>query len=76
VASVASIAPGRGRKCRVEPPVIEAIVADTVGSVPDNGSTQWSTRSMAARHGVGKDFVAQVWRGQGIKPWKVETNER
>ena len=73
VAAVGSIAPGRGRKRRVEVSVVEAIVADTLQSVPEDGSTQWSTRAMAARHGVGKDFVAAVWRARNIKPWKVET---
>jgi hypothetical protein len=53
--------------------VVEAIVADTLTTVPEDGSTQWSTRAMAARHGVGKDFVAAVWRARNIKPWKVET---
>jgi hypothetical protein len=42
--------------------VVEAIVADTLNTVPEDGSTQWSTRAMAARHGVGKDFVTVVWR--------------
>ena len=73
VAAVGTIAPGRGRKRRVDADVVEAIVADTLNTVPEDGSTQWSTRAMAARHGVGKDFVAQVWRGRGIKPWKVES---
>jgi transposase len=73
VASVGTIAPGRGRKRRVDPQVVEAIVDDTLNTVPDDGSTQWSTRAMAARHGVGKDFVAAVWRGRNIKPWKVES---
>jgi transposase len=73
VTAVGSIALGRGRKRRVDASVIEAIVADTLNTVPEDGSTQWSTRTMAARHGVGKDFVAAVWRGRNIKPWKVET---
>jgi transposase len=73
VAAVGSIALGRGRKRRVDASVIEAIVADTLNTVPEDGSTQWSTRTMAARQGVGKDFVAAVWRGRNIKPWKVET---
>jgi transposase len=72
VEAVGTIAPGRGRKRRVEAWVVEDIVRDTLESVPEDGSTQWSTRAMAARHGVGKDFVAQVWRARKIRPWRVE----
>jgi transposase len=43
VAAVGTIAPGRGRKRRVDADVVEAIVADTLNTVPEDGSTQWST---------------------------------
>lgn len=73
VGGVGVIAPGRGRKPEVPVEVVEAIVADTLGTTPDDGSTHWSTRTMADRHGVGKDFVAAVWRARGLKPWLVKT---
>lgn len=71
--AVGSIAPGRGRKPVIDQGVIDAIVDDTLHSVPDDGSTAWSTRSMAERHGVGKDTVARIWRARKLRPWRVET---
>jgi transposase len=71
--AVGTIAPGRGRKPEIGDEVVEAIVDDTLHSVPDDGSTAWTTRSMAARHGVGKDFVAKVWRARRLRPWQVDT---
>ena len=66
------VAPGRGRKRVVPPEVTEAIVADTLCAEPPEGAACWSTREMAARHGVGKDFVAQVWRERGLRPWLAD----
>ena len=40
VASVGAIARGRGPKRRVDPQVVEAIVDDTLNTVPEDGSTQ------------------------------------
>ena len=73
VDAVGTIAPGRGRKPEIGDEVIEAIVNDTLHSVPDDGSTAWTTRSMAALHGVGKDFVAKIWRDRRLRPWQVDT---
>jgi transposase len=70
--AVGSIAAGRGRKKRVAQSVVEAIVDDTLHTVPEDGSTQWSTRTMAARHGVSRDFVSRIWRARKIRPWRVE----
>jgi hypothetical protein len=39
--------------------VVEAIVRDTLHTVPDDGSACWSTRSMAGRYGIGKDTLAR-----------------
>ena len=71
--AVGSIAPGRGRKPEIAQDVIDAIVDDTLHAVPDDGSTAWSTRTMAERHGVGKDTVARIWRGRNLRPWRVDT---
>ena len=73
IEAVGTIAPGRGRKPEIGDEVIEAIVNDTLHSVPDDGSTAWTTRSMAALHGVGKDFVAKIWRDRRLRPWQVDT---
>ena len=66
-------APGRGRKPEIAAAVVEAIVDDTLHSVPEDGSAAWSTRSMAQRHGVGKDTVARVWRARELRPWRTDT---
>jgi len=67
---VGVIAKGRGRK--------PSLPAGTVAEVlrltherPADGSTHWSTRSMAARVGIGKDAVARIWADHGLKPWRV-----
>jgi transposase len=73
VDAVGSIAPGRGRKPEIAQEVIDAIVDDTLHMVPEDESTQWSTRTMAERHGVGKDTVARIWRARKLRPWRVET---
>ena len=52
--------------------VVAAIVADTLCAEPPDGAGCWSTRQMAARHGVGKDFVAQTWRERGLRPWLAD----
>ena len=59
-AGVGQVAPGRGRKPQIAAATVAAIVGDTVAAVPDDGSVCWSTRSLAARHGVGKDTVARI----------------
>jgi len=73
VAAVGVIAAGGGHKPQIAQDVVEAIVEDTLHTVPDDGSTQWSTRTMADRHGVGKDTVARIWRGRKLRPWRVDT---
>lgn len=73
VAAVGTIAPGRGRKPEIDQATVDAIVDDTLHTVPDDGSTEWSCRTMAARHGVGKDTVQRIWKARNLRPWKVET---
>ena len=73
VAGVGVIAKGRGRKPEIPQATIEAIVHDTLHAVPDDGSTQWSTRTLGERHGVGKDTVARVWKARQLRPWRVDT---
>ena len=73
VAGIGVIAPGRGRKAKIPQGVIESIVDDTLCSVPDDGSTEWTTRSLAGKHGVGKDTIARIWKARKLRPWKVDT---
>jgi len=73
VEGVGRIAAGRGRKSSLPAGTVAAVVADTMHNKPDDGSTHWTTRLMAERHGIGKDSVARMWRDHGLKPWKVDT---
>jgi transposase len=50
-----------------------AVVSDTLHVRPDDGSTHWTTRTMAARYGIGKDTVARIWRKHHLKPWRIDT---
>lgn len=72
VEGVGLIRPGRGRPPEIPAETVEAIVRDTLQERPDDGSTHWTTRTMAQRHGVGKDTVARIWRARNLKPWLVE----
>ncbi len=65
VAGIGVIRDGRARKPDIASATIEAIVAGTLHMVPDEGSTCWTTRSLAARHGVGKHTVARCGRRVG-----------
>jgi transposase len=73
LAGVGKIAEGRGRRSWVAADVEDALVHDTLHVVPDDGSTHWTTRTMAERHGIGKDTVARIWRKHDLKPWRVDT---
>jgi len=73
VEGVGVIAPGRGRKPGIPAATVEAIVHDTLHTVPDDGSVCWSTRTLGARHGVGKDTVQRIWKARNLRPWKVDT---
>jgi transposase len=73
VPGVGVIAHGRGRKPSIPPGTVAEVVRLTHQELPSDGSTQWSTRSMAARVGIGKDAVARIWADHGLKPWLVDT---
>ena len=72
VAGVGVIAAGRGRKRSIAAGTVEEVVRLTHKERPADGSTQWSTRSLAARVGVGKDTVAKIWADHGLKPWSPD----
>ncbi|MGH9093288.1 MAG: IS630 family transposase [Acidimicrobiales bacterium] len=73
VDGVGVIAKGRGRRSWLPEGTVAGVVHDTLHGVPDDGSTHWSTRLMAERHGIGKDTVARIWRDHNLRPWKVAT---
>ena len=73
VEGVGRIAPGRGRRSWLPEGTVGEVVRATLEEVPEDGSTQWSTRSLAERLGVGKDTVARIWRAHRLRPWKVDS---
>lgn len=73
VGSVGTIAHGRGRKSSLPEGTVAEVVRVTQQELPADGSTHWSTRTLAKRFGIGKDTVARIWKDHNLKPWKVET---
>ncbi len=73
VSGVGTIAKGRGRKSSLPAGTVEEVLRMTHQERPADGSTHWSTRTLAARLGVGKDTVAKIWADHNLKPWQVTT---
>lgn len=72
-AGVGVIAKGRGRRSSLPAGTVAEVLRLTRQERPADGSTHWTTRSMARRVGIGKDAVARIWADHDLKPWKVET---
>ena len=70
---VGVIAKGRGRKSSLPAGTVAEVLRLTLQERPADGSTHWTTRTLAARVGIGKDAVARIWSDHNLKPWKVET---
>src|SRR6266508_3340839 len=68
-----AIAKGRGRKPGLPEGTVAEVVRVTCHEKPGDGSTHWTTRSLAKRFGIGKDAVARIWSDHNLKPWKTET---
>ena len=71
-AGIGVIAKGRGRRPWLPEGTVPEVVRVTQQELPPDGATQWSTRSLARRFGVGKDTVARIWQDNELKPWKVD----
>jgi len=72
-AGVGVIAKGRGRTPSLPAGTVEQVLRLTLNERPADGSTHWSTRTLAARVGIGKDAVAKIWADHNLKPWRVDT---
>jgi transposase len=70
--SLWEIAPGRGRKAVYAPAKIQAIIDATLQTKP-TGMTQWSCRTLAARHGVSKSTINNIWQSPNLKPHRTKT---
>ena len=64
-------APRPGAQRTIADEVIEQVVVDTLESTP-KADTHWSTRGLAAKHGISHQTVAEIWRAFGLKPWKQD----
>lgn len=66
-----SDAPRAGGPLLVPDATIRAIVHDTLHSKPSN-ATHWSSRTMAAVHGVSASAVRRVWAARRLSPHRLE----
>jgi transposase len=73
VAGVGVVAEGRGRKPWLPEGMVAEVVRVTLTEKPADGSTHWSTRTLAKRMGISHGAVATIWRDHGLQPWKVDT---
>lgn len=51
---------------------MEARILAAMKRKPDDGSTPWSTRRLAAKLGVSHMLVHRVWARAGIKPHRIK----
>ncbi len=65
-------APRPGAARTIGDDVIEAVVVETLETAPEN-ATHWSTRDLAAKHGISHQTVAEIWRAFGLKPWRQDS---
>lgn len=71
-AGILKIEEGRGRKKEIGSNQVEAIINDTLYTVPPD-ATHWSTRILAKKHHVSHDFIKKIWQANGLKPHLVRT---
>jgi transposase len=64
--------PRAGAPRTIEDERIEAIVVQTLESLPAN-ATHWSSRGMAKASGVSVSSVQRIWRAFGLQPHRMET---
>jgi transposase len=70
---VGVIAKGRGRKSSLPADTVAEVLRLTQHERPPDGSTHWSTRTLASRVVIGKDAVARIWADHDLRPWEVVT---
>ena len=64
-------APRPGAARSIGDDVIEAVVVETLETTPPDAD-HWSTRGMAAKHGISRQTVSEIWRAFGLKPWRQD----
>jgi transposase len=65
-------APRPGAERKIGDDVVEAVIVDTLESAPKD-ATHWSTRGLAAKHGISHTTVGEIWRAFGLKPWRTDS---
>ena len=65
-------APRPGAARTIGDEVVESVLVDTLESAPAD-ATHWSTRGLAAKHGISRQTVSEIWRAFGLKPWKEDS---
>ncbi len=65
-------APRPGAARTIGDDVIEAVIVETLETAPPD-ATHWSTRGLAARHGISYTTVREIWRAFGFKPWREDS---
>jgi transposase len=65
-------APRPGAARTIGDDVIEAVVVETLETAPPD-ATHWSTRGLAAKHGISHTTVGEIWRAFGLKPWRTDS---
>jgi len=73
VEGVGMVAAGRGRKPWLAEGVVARVVEATLTTLPEDGSTHWTTRLMARKFGISHESVARIWRDNGLRPWRIDT---
>ena len=46
-------------------------MVETLETAPAD-ATHWSTRGLAAKHGISQQTVGEIWRAFGLKPWRQD----
>ncbi|MBA2280156.1 MAG: IS630 family transposase, partial [Acidimicrobiia bacterium] len=65
-------APRPGAARSIGDDVIEAVLVETLETAPPD-ATHWSTRGLAAKHGISHTTVGEIWRAFGLKPWREDS---
>jgi len=72
IAGLRQDAPRPGRKKKINPAKIKAVVRKTLEQRPAN-ATHWSTRTMAQATGLSEASVRRIWKAHGLKPHLRQT---
>jgi len=64
-------APRPGAQRTISDDQVESIIVETLETTPPD-ATHWSTRGLAAKHGISHTTVAEIWKAFGLKPWRQD----